>query len=384
MKIGFLSAHSLSDRRAWSGIIYYLAASLAANVGEVVPLGPVQSRRERLLRGLDLQCRRHLGKGYDFSHSLYLSAEYARVFEERLRRNPVDVIFAPVASTQIARLKTRIPIVYMSDATIASLIGYYPEFSDLLGISRLEANHVERLAIRKASQVVYTSQWAAESARRSYGAPLSKLHVIPMGANVDVSPTIPAITTRLRRDILRLLFVGVDWERKGGSVAFAALKCLEDKGIRASMTVVGCVPPAGFAHPSMKVVPFLNKADDQDRSTLTEIYADSDVFILPTRAECSPIVMAEAAAFGLPAFASRTGGMESMVVDGITGELLAPDATGKEYADAIAHLWHDAPRRVRMSLASRQHFETTLNWTTWGKSTGEVIRLAARVHNPSK
>ncbi len=105
LKIGFLTAHDPADRKAWSGIIHHLVDSLAKHAGEVVFLGPAITGKESVLGNWDRRFKKYLGKSYDVSHSLYLSAAYARVFEERLKKDPVDVIFAPVASTEIALLK---------------------------------------------------------------------------------------------------------------------------------------------------------------------------------------------------------------------------------------------------------------------------------------
>lgn len=377
LKIGFLTAHDPADRRAWSGIIHYLASSLERHAGEVIPLGPALTGREDHVKSVDWKARQWFGKGYDCSHSLYLSMGYARLFKARLRQNPVDVIFAPVASTEIAMLKTSIPIVYMSDATMAAMLGYYPGYSEFMAISRIEANLTERLAIQKAAQLIYPSRWAADSAIRDYGADGGNVHVFPMGANVDALPLREDIARRRRGECLRLLFVGVEWQRKGGPVAFDTLVALGRMGIPARLTIVGCVPPAGVSHPALTVIPFLNKNDPAQRTQLSELYLDSDIFILPTRAECMGIVFCEAAAYGLPAFATATGGVPSVVGDGETGRLFPLDASGEDYAKSIAELWRNPACLDELSNASRARFDTDLNWDAWGKQAAKVIHRAA-------
>jgi len=383
LKIGFLTALDPGNRQAWSGIIHYLAKSLAKHAGEVVFLGPAQTGRERRLHHWDRCCRYYFGKGYLASHSVYLSAGYAEVFHDRLKKNPVDVIFAPVASTEIALLRTSIPIVYMSDATFAVMHGYYNDFSNLLSISKVEANFIERLAVRKSSKLIYPSHWAANSAMNDYGATADKTHIIPMGANFDEVPTDAQIADKqLTRDV-RLLFVGIDWERKGGSVAFETLRALERLNISASLTVVGCVPPAEFFHPRLTVVPFLDKNNPRHRQQLFDIYLNSEIFILPTRAECSAIVFCEAAAFGLPSFGSETGGVPCVITNHRTGRLFPLDATGTDYAHAIAALWRDPLLLAEMVAASREHFKSRLNWDAWGKQAANVIHAAANVNSRS-
>lgn len=374
-----MTAHDPTDRRAWSGIIHYLATSLERHAGMVVPLGPAFTGRENRLRGWNRKARKWFGKGYDYDHSFYQSMGYAEVFNSRLQRNPVDVIFAPVASTEIAMLKTDTPIVYMSDATVAAMRGYYHSDSNFLTISQIEANHIERLAIRKASQLIYPSGWAADSAIRDYGASKEKVHVFPMGANIDVAPSLEDIATRHRGECIRLLFVGVDWQRKGGQIAFDTLTALERMGIPAKLTIVGCVPPSEFSHPALTVIPFLNKNDPAERAQLSKLYLDSDIFILPTRAECMGIVFCEAAAFGLPAFATATGGVPSVIENGQAGQLFPLEAGGNDYANAIAALWHNPSRLDELSIASRARFDSDLNWDAWGKHAAKVINAAVGI-----
>lgn len=379
VKIGFLTSHDPTDRRAWSGIIHYLATSLAKHAGEVVYLGPASSDRETQLENWGRRCRHYLGKSYDVSHSLYLSSGYADIFHSRLQKTPVDVIFAPVASTEIALLKTAIPIVYMSDTTFAAMQGYYREFSNFFALSRFEANFIERSTVRKATRLIYPSQWAADSASKDYGAGKDKIHVFPMGANIDTVPTDEQISNRQRGDHIRLLFVGVDWHRKGGPVAFETLKALKQSGISASLTVVGCVPPAEFSDPSITVIPFLNKNNPDERKQLSDLYLNSDFFILPTIAECMGIVFCEAAASGLPSLAYATGGVPSVIEHNQTGYLFDLNANGADYAHTITELWRDTQRLDAMVAASRERFKKHLNWDVWGRQAASVIHQAAGI-----
>lgn len=376
LRIGFLSRHDVNDRRSWSGIIHYLATALAEHAGTVVPLGPVWTNREHRLEALDAKLKSLFGKGYATGHNFYLSSFYARKFNELIRQNSIDVIFAPVASAEIALIRTSVPIVYMSDTTFAAMDGYYKEFSMQLGISRIEANLIERLAIRKAARIVYPSQWAANSAMKTYGAKPDRVHVFPMGANLDDPPTANQVRKKPRVEHVRLLFVGVDWERKGGRVAFDTLQALQQMGIPATLSVIGCVPPAEFAHQSMTVIPFLNRNNPKERIELAQAYLNADLFILPTQAECMGIVFCEAAAFGLPSFASATGGVPSIIEDGHTGHLFPIDATAADYASSIAAVWRAPGRLTEMAMASREKFERELNWDAWGKSASRVIARA--------
>lgn len=117
-----------------------------------------------------------------------------------------------------------------------------------------------------------------------------------------------------------------DWKRKGGELALRTLDALGRKGIDASLTIVGCEPPVGVSgRKSVTVVP---EAPD-----LVPHYCQSNVFLLPTRAECSAIVYCEASAFGLPIFTTDTRGVGDYVENGVNGFRLGLHASGEDCAD---------------------------------------------------
>ena len=66
----------------------------------------------------------------------------------------------------------------------------------------------------------------------------------------------------------------------------------------------------------------LDKDNPEGARTLREMYERACFFLLPSRAECTPIVLAEAAAYGLPVVASATGGMAAMLREERSGYLV--------------------------------------------------------------
>jgi glycosyltransferase involved in cell wall biosynthesis len=77
-----------------------------------------------------------------------------------------------------------------------------------------------------------------------------------------------------------------------------------------------------------------------------------DVFVFPSLFEALGIALVEAAACGLPAIASRTGGIVDVVEDGRSGRLVAP-GDAEELAGALSSLAGDEAGRVAMGAAAR-------------------------------
>jgi len=197
--------------------------------------------------------------------------------------------------------------------------------------------------------------------------------VLSFGANLTKEPSYEDVVRPRDLSICRLLFLGVDWERKGGKIALETLQLLTDAGIKAELTVCGCVPPTGVSHPKVTVIPFLSKRDPVQMERLVSLLRASTFLILPTRADAAPIVFCEASAFGLPSIARDTGGVGGVVEDGINGYKVAPQEGAEAYAKLILDVYGDRDRYRRLCITARQAYERRLNWDAWGLGARRVL-----------
>jgi glycosyltransferase involved in cell wall biosynthesis len=377
IRIGFVNRFDARNVHSWSGTLYFMARALERHVGEVVYLGPDDSALTRQLCGNIHRINRWVGRFSNTillsEHNRLISRRMARVFEARLSQERCDVLFAPAASVELARLNTSLPIVYASDTTWADIIDYYPEYSRLSAFSRREGERVEAAAITRADASVYPSAWAARSAIEHYRAPEQHVSFIPFGANLATIPDREAALDHPIGRPLKLLLMGVSWERKGGPIAFECLQNLLASGVDAELTVCGCTPPPEISHPRLRVIPFLNKSDPLQSREITRLFLEANFLLLPTRAEALGIVICEASAHGLPVLVSDTGGTRGALSEGANGYLLPLSATGKHYADRIRTLIN-APGAYRDQVVrSRDEYERVLNWDAWGLAMRDVI-----------
>jgi len=365
--LAMVTAADAHDPCSLSGTPHFMLRALERRGFEVDCLGPASPPSHKAGLLLNAVSKRVAGKRFAAKHSLALSRGYARVFGRRLDERPYDAVIAPFASTEIARLKTRLPIVYLSDLTFDLALDFYPAFSGLLRRSRRQGEEIERSAVQRASLLVYPTCWAARSALERYGAQPGKVHVIPFGANIEDPPAREEVLPRLPGEAPRLLFVGVDWERKGGPIALQALRELRRSGLRAELTVLGCSPPGLEEEEGVRVIPFLDKKDPRQLAEFRRLYREHDFLLLPTRKEAYGIVFCEAAAFGLPVVSTEAGGVPELVRQGDNGYLLPPTASGAEYARVIEELFGDAGLYASLCEKSRVLFEERLNWDAWGE-----------------
>jgi glycosyltransferase involved in cell wall biosynthesis len=299
-----------------------------------------------------------------------LGAWYARrVFRQRMKGKNYDCIVTPATSPGVAYLDdSRLPMVSVHDATFRLLSNYYMnEFGKVSPFSRWEGDLLERRALRRSTAIVYSSQWAADSAIKDYGIPEDRIVLMTLGANMDRIPDRASIFEKEKNKRLTLLYLAVEWERKGGKIAFDALKALKKKGVDAELIVCGVVPPAGYSDPDMTVIPFLNKNKEEDHQRFIGLLSSVHFLILPTRADCSLLVACESNAYGVPAITTDTGGVSYVVRNGVNGYCLPYEAPGEAYADKIIELFSNTDRYHALVQSSRDRFEETLNWDKWAE-----------------
>jgi glycosyltransferase involved in cell wall biosynthesis len=374
MKIAIVYSYDTRDRRTFSGSAYYIARMLEKYCGEIFHLSPIPRFKEMLVgKIINKISLLLLKKKFRYHCSFLLAKRYAKVTAQRLTGQSFDLIVSPVGVVEVAFLETDIPVVLIEDSTFKLLIDYNFDYLNLLRRSMDEMNVIQNLALRKASAVIYSSAWAARSAIEDYGADPAKIHVVPFGANLDEIPPREIVLARKKSGRCRLLFLAVGWARKGGDIAFETLLKLEEMGIAAELIVCGCIPPKTVIHERMTVVPFLDKNDERQRKELEQLLMSADFLLLPTRADCTPIVYCEANAFGIPVITTRTGGVPEIVRDGENGFLLPYEARGAAYAEVIAGVYRDDECYTALVKAGRAAFEERLNWDAWGVAVKHIL-----------
>jgi glycosyltransferase involved in cell wall biosynthesis len=249
---------------------------------------------------------------------------------------------------------------------------YYSEFSRLPAQLVANAWQLDRDSVRHSRACLFPTEWAASSAIRDYGAEPSQVHVIPWGANIDAdehSDYQPMIS----RDVCHLVFIGVDWQRKGGDIAVAAARRLVDLGYKVKLHIIGATPNLREHADSIIVHGFIDKRTEEGRRLFRSLMKQAALLFVPTRQECYGMVFPEANSFSVPVITTRTGGLSDVVVEGANGHMLPIAATADEYATLIWSIWSDPDRYSRLRKSSWEQFAQRLNWNSWVARASEII-----------
>lgn len=374
IKIAYLTSQDPKSKRSWSGIHYAMSQELERRFDDVIILGPIKTKTwiKKLLLIFNKVHVTFSGKKFNKQHNFLLSKFYARQISAKINTEDIDIIIAPAASTEIASLHTEIPIIYISDTSFDQIKNYYDTYSSFSKLSNKISDKIEQKAILNSTTLIYSSSWAAEHVKTNYLIPSQDVHVIPFGANIEKIPSGENIKKE-NVGTLNLLFLARQWERKGGPLVIETVRMLYQAGYKIHLTICGCIPPIEITENYITVHSFLNKNKTNENDIFLKLMYESHLLFLPTKADCTPIVFCEAAAFGLPVLSRDTGGVNSIIQDGSNGILLSEEAQAIDYFKVVVGLIENPKSIQKMSKEARYLYETKYNWTIWGDRVENII-----------
>lgn len=371
MKIAFIAYESVNNVNAWSGTIHFMAKYLAKD-NELILIDNLSNPSDILYKLL-ASFNRLLGKSYDYRRNISFVKSVCKRIQKRLDKTDYDLVFAP-GSIYITYLKSDKPIVIWADATFKSLTKSYPQYINFTKKRHKIGNNLEQIAFDNCTKLIFTATWAAESTIKDYNIDKSNIEVVPLGANLihqHSKNDIIGFNSKKSKDEVNLLFVGVDWQKKGGDLLLSIFKELKEISPIYKLDVAGSKPSPTPEIEGVTFHGFLNKADNTQKDKLDSLYQKAHYFLLPTKAEAFGIVFCEANSYGLPTFGSNLGGVPDIIKDGVNGELIDIKKTPKELAHQI-HKYISEGDYTEKSLRAFHHYQENF---TWDKSIERVNKI---------
>jgi glycosyltransferase involved in cell wall biosynthesis len=222
-----------------------------------------------------------------------------------VRRRTGRVDAALVHSQSIALFSIpfmrRVPTVISSDGTPRNYDSYADGLEHVVygpRVERLKARWTGA-AIRAAHRLLGFSTWVADSFVNDYGADPSRVVVIPPG--IDTELWSPRPERRPGDGVVRILFTGGHFTRKGGPVLLDWVKRTRHRNVEVHLVTQHPVPAAErvVVHNGMRA----------NSPELIALAQRCDLFALPTRGDCFSFAGIEAQAVGMPVVISDVGGI---------------------------------------------------------------------------
>ena len=372
MKIAYIAYEDSKDISAWSGTIAHISKNLSKD-NVIIPIDNLGCPWDIIFKIIP-KIKAMFGFTSDFRRNKFFMKLIANRIEKKLAGNEFDIIFAP-GTLYVSYLNTDKPIVVWADATFASLVNTYPQYSKMTNSEIETGNLLEKSALVNVQKIIFSTSWAAKSAISHYNIPSAKVEVIPFGSNLNESFSVEdliALNSAKSDEKIKLLFVGVDWYKKGGDLLLEIYKELRLLSDKYELDVVGGSPEKIPNIDGVRFHGFLSKSNPQQNNKLISLFQQSHYFLLPTRAEAFGIVFCEANSYGLPAFGSDLGGITDIIVNGLNGELINIENKPKELAAKIHESILSGDYNEK-SISAYNHYKQNFTWDNAISKVNKVL-----------
>lgn len=209
------------------------------------------------------------------------------------------------------------------------------------------------------SEGIFThSSYGADSIARDFDYPREKIFPIGAGASLQFKYGKENSVERYRR--ANILFIGRDWERKGGPLAYSAFLLLREKIPHATLTIVGPTEQPVFGN-GIIFEGFLRKHKYFERRKLKKLYRNASLFCTPSVCETWGLVYVEAAASGLPVAGTDEWAMPDIVLNGKTG-VLVKERSAEKLAEAMYQILKSPQEAKKMGDAAMEYVDQVLDW----------------------
>jgi glycosyltransferase involved in cell wall biosynthesis len=259
------------------------------------------------------------------------------------------------------------------------------------GAQRILLAGAEAVTCRLASRVYTVSPTIQKHAEQSGICPRGKMKVFGNGSinGVDAEGEFsPANVTDARRNALRerlgippdvpvVAFVGRICRLKGLAELLAAWAVVRDRFPSAHLVLAGEVDDRD---PLPAAATTLMKGDARIHITgwiddTAAVYANADVFVLPSRHEGLPVTLLEAAAMKLPSVATAIPGNIDVVSDGLTGRLVPVRRFGPLASAICEYLGNPALRANHGHAARARVLRDFRPMQVWDEMAAEYRRI---------
>jgi glycosyltransferase involved in cell wall biosynthesis len=230
------------------------------------------------------------------------------------------------------------------------------------------------LIARRATKMIAVSSADRDAMISAEGITPSKIVVIPNGIVEETPDDVSSVRNELNlpSDVITLACVGVRPEKRV-ELVIEALDLLRGEHPNLVLLVIGdyqseldVLREHARARDLSDRVFFL-----RERHDVPSLLALTDIAVLASDREGSPLAVLEYMAAGCAVVATRVGGIPGMIRDGIEGVLVSPGDPGA-LAESIGQLAGDSLRRAELGTAARARQAQDFSLTAVVRQTSEL------------
>ena len=239
----------------------------------------------------------------------------------------------------------------------------------LAGCFRKNVSH-KVINIRKAKQKEYYSkcagifvmgEWLKKYMVEKMGVSEEKIHCVGAGFDVDTKKY-----DLSKRQGNKILFIGVDFERKGGPLVIEAFKILREKYQKnAELYIVG--PKTLNVQENIEGINYIGNIPGEK---VYEYYNLCDSFCMPSYLEPFGKVFVEALAYGMPVIARNVFAAPDFIIDGKNGFLIE-----KDDAEVLAKQMYDSLHNESIREYVKNDMSRVRDYYSWDKVAERINKV---------
>ena len=358
------------DYRTWSGSSYYFFSALKkhdclCDVLSAQPAKPISDLYKLLSFCPNLskwKFKYHINVRYFMQMTKTVLRKMKMIDDEKY-----NVILQIGAWYDLTKRKDKITVSYQDGNLFTRLNNPYG-YPDVSRKYIKQGLDYEKNLYGKMDHLFAMSKWLASSFVRDFGIDPKK--ITPVGAGINL----PYVRKIENKSYARpkILFVGKEFDRKGGKQLLDAFKIVKREIRNATLTLVG---------PQIKNVPegveckgYFAKNTNEGIENLLNEYSSSSVFVMPSLYEPFGIVLAEAMAHKLPCVGTNICAIPEIIDDGKTG-FLVPPLEAKVLASKLIEL---LKQPLLMKALGDSGYKKYSEWYTWEKVTEKIITTTSK------
>ena len=209
--------------------------------------------------------------------------------------------------------------------------------------------NLERSMYAEAAHLFVMGKPARDSLSADYGVEGSRITVVGGGLRFDERPAQKPLTQEPS-----VLFIGRDFERKGGPVLLRAFQLVREQLPEATLDIVG-------AARDYEALGVTGHGKVAHRAGLMQLYRRARAFCLPSLYEPYGLVLIEAMAHGIPCVGSAVQSIPEILDQGRAGLLVQPGDV-EELAEALIRLLTDDELAGTLAANGPRWVAESLTW----------------------
>jgi len=379
MKIGYVTNLSMEiTSGGWSGINRNIFAEISKyfDISLYGPIDPPFVKREK-----------YISKAL---RTINLKSDFAFFSEKRLQEIRKIFDFFDVETQDSYFFFGNTPWIKINPAKPyfvyldADFITYLDVFSDPSKFSRSSVFRIanqEKQWLENAKAIFFGSNWIMNETIKNLKLSPNryKYHVVNTGGHIPIPSS---DNYRYTHDELNILFIALNFEKKGGYDALDIFSKLKKTFAGAKFTIIGERPPNKVLE--IKGVEYLGKLSKDNPNELNimeEAFQSASFLIHPTKMDTMGAIIPEANYFGTPVIASNKFGIPDLIKDSITGILIKQEDSIISISEKVQVLYKNKEEYLEMRASCRKFSLEKFSWEAIGKKMSELILEESIIDN---